>query len=69
MQQHIAQYSGHVIDITANDSISSNAALAAERKIKKAKPTITLLQTNKPEKKPGFFKGFLVKKINKLHEN
>jgi len=62
-KQHIAQYGGHVVDITANDSISSDAGLAADRKTKKEKATITTTSHKQtPAKKPGFFQRLFGKK-------
>lgn len=59
--EHLKQYNGHVMNITGNDSNTSNETLVAERKTKKAKAPVT--NTNeKPEKKPGFFKRLFGKK-------
>jgi hypothetical protein len=52
---HIQQYNGHLINIIAGDTSVSSEDLAAERKSKRPKATVT--NAIKPaEKKPGFFK-------------
>ncbi len=52
---HMNQYKGHAINIMANDTSVSSEDLAAERKLKKPKATVTNA-IKSSEKKPGFFK-------------
>lgn len=58
---HIKQYNGQAINVTGYDSSLSQADLAADRKIKKTKATVTNTDSGK-EKKPGFFKRLFGKK-------
>lgn len=57
---HIKQFNGHIINITGNDSLLQNN-LAAERRVKKVKATVSD-SSKKTEKKPGFFKRLFGKK-------
>ncbi|MBV9961898.1 MAG: hypothetical protein JO072_06585 [Parafilimonas sp.] len=64
-QQHLTQYNGHAIDITANDSSMFEAALAADRKAKKPKataPSSSIPRRQQSEKKAGFFQRLFGKK-------
>src|ERR1700712_3322092 len=58
--QHVSEFNGQVINITADDSSSLQSSLVAERKIKKQKAPV--MNVPKPEKKPGFFKRLFGKK-------
>ncbi|MEP6466102.1 MAG: hypothetical protein ABJB05_07335 [Parafilimonas sp.] len=61
-QQHITQYNGQMMNVMNEDSSLMQTDLAADRKIKKAKAPA--INTEKPEKKPGFFKRLFGKKNN-----
>ena len=60
-EAHINQYGGKLFSLNDGDSTNSQSSLAADRKIKKAKPKV-VVPDKKPEKKPGFFQRLFGKK-------